>query len=215
MMCLEIMGPPGAGKGTQARKLASARGILHVSTGDMFRENIRQGTDLGKKAGEYLQNGGLVPDDVVTLMVADRLGREDCRNGFLLDGYPRTAAQIRDLDGILASHGWERSAVLHLEVPEEEVVRRLAGRRVCEKCGRVSRLANLSGGEPCRECGGKISQRTDDREDVVRDRLQIYRRETEPVLAIYRERNVLRTVDGSGTEDEVYDRLQQALQVAA
>ena len=215
MTCLEIMGPPGAGKGTQARRLAVARGIPHVSTGDMFRENIRQGTNLGKKAGEYLQNGGLVPDDVVTLMVEDRLGREDCSNGYLLDGYPRTAAQIRDLDRILASHGWERAAVLHLEVPEEEVVRRLAGRRVCGKCGHVWRLETLSCGEPCRECGGEIRLRDDDREDVVRERLQIYRRETQPVLAIYRERNVLRTVDGSGTEDEVYQRLQQALQVAA
>ena len=153
-MILEIIGPPGAGKGTQAHRLAAARGIPHVSTGDMFRDNIRQGTSLGKKASEYLQNGGLVPDDLVTLMVEDRLGREDCQESFLLDGYPRTAAQIRDLDRILADNGWERTAVLHLEVPEEEVVRRLAGRRVCGKCGHVTRLSALSGGEPCRECGG-------------------------------------------------------------
>jgi adenylate kinase len=214
-MFLEIMGPPGAGKGTQARRLADARSIPHVSTGDMFRDNMRRETELGLKAREYLRNGGLVPDDVVTLMVAERLERDDCRRGFLLDGYPRTAAQVRDMDKILASHGWERSAVLHLEVTEEEVVRRLAGRRVCVKCGHVSRLDTLSGGEPCRDCGGEMRQREDDREDVVRDRLKIYGRETEPVLAIYRERSVLRSVNGCGTEDEVYDRLQQVLKVAA
>ena len=215
MIFLEIMGPPGAGKGTQARRLAHARSIPHVSTGDMFRDNMRRETALGKKAREYLRNGGLVPDDVVTLMVEERLARDDCHQGFLLDGYPRTAAQVRDLDKILASHGWKRSAVLHLEVSEEEVVRRLASRRVCVQCGHVSRLETLSGGEPCRDCGAEMKQREDDREDVVRDRLQIYRRETEPVLAIYRERSVLHSVDGCGTEDEVYERLQQVLQVAA
>jgi len=214
-MYLEIMGPPGAGKGTQARRLAAARQIPHISTGDMFRENIRMATGLGRKTEEYLQNGGLVPDDLVTEMVRERLSRGDCKGGYLLDGYPRTPAQVRDLDGILAVHGWVRTAVLLLEVREEEVVRRLAGRRVCAGCGHVARLETLSGGSGCSQCGGEMIQRNDDREDVVRDRLQIYRRETKPVQAIYEERGILRPIDGAGTEDEVFARILDLLEVAA
>ena len=211
-MFLEIMGPPGAGKGTQARRLSAARGIPHVSTGDMFRENLRQATELGRKADEYLQNGGLVPDDLVTDMVRERLSRPDCRDGYLLDGYPRTPAQVLDLDGILATHGWQRTAVLLLDVSEEDVVRRLAGRRICRKCDHVARLESLSGGGDCPECGAKMSQRDDDREDVVRERLQIYRRETEPVLAIYQERGILLRMDGMGTVDEVFARMLSILE---
>jgi len=214
-MYLEIMGPPGAGKGTQATRVAAAREIPHISTGDMFRENIRLATALGRKADEYLQNGGLVPDDLVTDMVRERLGRADCRDGYLLDGYPRTPAQVRDLDGILAAHGWQRTAVLLLEVREEDVVRRLAARRVCSGCGQVARLETLSGGSGCSQCGGEMIQRTDDREDVVRERLQIYRRETKPVQAIYEERGILRLIDGAGTEDEVFARIMNLLEVAA
>ena len=214
-MLLEIMGPPGAGKGTQARRLSVARGIPHISTGDMFRENIRQATELGRKADEYLQNGGLVPDDLVTDLVRERLSRADCRGGYLLDGYPRTPAQVRDLDGILATHGWQRTAVLLLDVSEEDVVRRLAGRRICRSCGHVARLEALSGGGGCPECGAEMSQRDDDREDIVRERLQVYRRETEPVLAIYQERGVLRRIDGMGSEDEVFARILDLLEVVA
>ncbi len=215
MMYLEIMGPPGAGKGTQARRLSAARGIPHISTGEMFRENIRQATDLGRMADEYLQNGGLVPDDLVTDMVRDRLSRADCRDGYLLDGYPRTPAQVRDLDGILSVRGWERTGVLLLEVSEEDVLRRLAGRRICTGCGHVSRLQALSGGGGCPECGAEMSQRDDDREDLVRERLLVYRRETEPVLAIYQERGILRRMDGMGTEDEVFERMLNILEVLA
>ena len=214
-MYLEVMGPPGAGKGTQARRLSAARGIPHISTGDMFRENIRMATQLGLRADEYLRNGGLVPDDLVTDMVGERLSRADCRKGYLLDGYPRTPAQVRDLDGILTSHGWQRTAVLLLEVSEEDVVRRLAGRRVCAGCGLVARLAGLSGGGSCPECGAEMSQRDDDREDLVRERLQVYRRETEPVLAIYEERGILRRIDGTGTEDRIFARIMDLLEVAA
>ncbi len=214
-MFLEIMGPPGAGKGTQARRLSEARGIPHISTGDMFRENIRKATELGRKADEYLQNGGLVPDDLVTDMVNERLSRPDCRDGYLLDGYPRTPAQVLDLDRILAAHDWERTAVLLLDVSEEDVVRRLAGRRICISCSHVARLDNLSGGGGCPDCGAAMSQRDDDREDVVRERLQVYRRETEPVLAIYQERGVLRRMDGMGSEDDVFARMLDLLEVVA
>ena len=214
-MFLEIMGPPGAGKGTQARRLSAARGVSHISTGDMFRENIRKATDLGRKADEYLQNGGLVPDDLVTDMVRERLSRTDCRDGYLLDGYPRTPAQVLDLDRILASHDWQRTAVLLLDVSEEDVVRRLAGRRICSSCTNVARLENLSGGGGCPDCGAVMRQRDDDREDVVRERLQVYRRETEPVLAIYQERGILRRLDGTGTEGDVFARLLDVLEVLA
>jgi adenylate kinase len=181
----------------------------------MFRENIRQATELGRKADEYLQNGGLVPDDLVTDLVRERLSRADCRDGYLLDGYPRTPAQVRDLDGILAAHGWQRTAVLLLDVSEENVVRRLAGRRICRSCGQVARLEALSGGGGCPGCGAEMSQRDDDREDVVRERLQVYRRETEPVLAIYQERGVLRRIDGMGSEDEIFARILDLLEVVA
>jgi adenylate kinase len=213
MIFLEIMGAPGAGKGTQAKRLSAERALTHVSTGDMFRENLRNQTELGRKANEYAKNGGLVPDDLVSDMVRERLKRDDCHKGCLLDGYPRTAAQVSDLDGILRLHGWERTAVLFLDVPEEEVVRRLAGRRVCSGCGHVARLETLSGGASCSDCGGTMIQRADDTEDVVRERLQVYRRETEPVLAIYRERGILRQVDGSGTEDQVFQRMLQSIEV--
>lgn len=214
-MFLELMGPPGAGKGTQARRLSAVRGIPHISTGDMFRDNIRKSTELGLKADQYLQNGGLVPDDLVSNMVRERLQRSDCRDGYLLDGYPRTPAQVRDLDGILAEQGWERTAVLLLDVSEDAVVRRLAGRRTCADCGLVARKETLSGGEGCPGCGAEMSQRDDDHESLVRERLHVYRRETAPVLAIYQERGVLRRMDGMGSEEEVFARIQNLLEVAA
>ncbi len=211
-MRLELMGPPGAGKGTQARRLSGARGVPHISTGDMFREHVRKATPLGRKAQAYLDRGELIPDSVVADMVAQRLAAEDCQAGYLLDGFPRTPEQVRALDAILARHGWQRSAVLLLEVPEAEVVARIASRRVCAGCGAVGRAPRAgTAPDPCTACGGRLEQRADDREEVVRERLKVYREETAPLLAIYRQRQLLVEIDGVGTEAEVFGRLQSAL----
>jgi adenylate kinase len=205
------MGPPGAGKGTQARLLCGAHGIPHLSTGDMFRENIRLGTPLGHRAQDYLGRGELVPDAVVSEMVRVRLGQDDCRNGYLLDGYPRTPEQVRALDRLLEGKGWRRDAVLALQVPEDELVARIAGRRVCKECALVARAPGAEPGGGCPQCGGEMIQRPDDREEVVRDRLVVYRQETEPVMAVYRSRGLLVEVNGLGSESEVFHRLQEAL----
>ena len=205
-MRLEIMGPPGAGKGTQARRLAAAVGVPHISTGDMFRDAVRRGTAAGRAAQAYLDRGALVPDAEVAALVDERLGLPDCANGYLLDGYPRTLPQVDALDRILERRGWRRTAVLALAVPDAEIVQRLATRRACGACGAVTR-----GGDTCPACQGRLETRPDDREDVVRDRLRVYHRDTEPLLAAYARRGLLREVDGTGTEEAVLARLREAL----
>jgi adenylate kinase len=214
-MRLELMGPPGAGKGTQAQRLCLAHAVPHLSTGDMFRENIRQETPLGRKAQDYLSRGELVPDALVSAMVSERLARDDCQAGYLLDGYPRTAQQVDALDEMLTERGWQRTAVLALQVPEDELVARIAGRRVCEGCARVARAADVGDGGLCNECGGKMVQRPDDREEVVRERLRVYREETAPVTEIYRARGILREVEGRGSEADVFARLEAVLREQA
>jgi len=214
-MRLELMGPPGAGKGTQAQRLCVAHAIPHLSTGDMFRENIRQETPLGRQARDFLSRGELVPDALVSAMVSERLARDDCRAGYLLDGFPRTAQQVDALDGMLRENGWQRTAVLALQVPEDELVARIAGRRVCAGCARVARAADVGDDGLCGQCGGEMTQRPDDREEVVRERLRVYREETEPVTEIYRDRGLLREVDGRGSETDVCRRLEAALQEQA
>ena len=212
-MRLEFMGPPGAGKGTQAARLRAQRDIPHLSTGDMFRDHVRRGTALGREAQDILKGGKLVPDELVSRMVEERLSRDDCRDGFLLDGYPRTTEQVHDLDGILERRGWRRTAVLLLGVPEEELVARIASRRTCEACGEVTRAAE--GGEICPACGGRLTQRDDDKEAVVRERLRVYREQTEPLLVIYRDRGLLIEIDGRGSMDQVAERITVALDEVA
>ena len=205
-MRLEIIGPPGAGKGTQARRLAAAIGVPHISTGDMFREAIRQGTPPGRAAKSFLDRGSLVPDAEVAALVDERLGKPDCVTGYLLDGYPRTLPQVEALDRILDRRGWRRSAVLALAVSDAEIVRRLAARRACAACGTVTR-----GGDSCPACAGTLETRPDDREEVVRERLRIYHHDTEPLLEAYRRRGLLHAVDGVGAEEDVLARLREAL----
>ena len=207
-MRLVIMGTPGAGKGTQAEKLATRLGGCHISTGNMLRDASRRGTRLGCEAQRYMEQGRLVPDDVVIGIVAERLGDGDCALGFVLDGFPRTVAQARALDAMLADRGEPLDAVLLIAVPRDEVVRRLVGRRVCEGCGA---MFDVPGPDRCSRCSGVLVQRDDDREETIRHRLDVYTRETAPVLDHYRTAGLLREVEGTGSREDVAERIQASL----
>ncbi|WP_026120330.1 adenylate kinase [Nocardiopsis potens] len=208
-----LVGPPGAGKGTQAQILASELSIPKVSTGDIFRANVSGGTELGKRAKSYMDRGDLVPDEVTNEMVRARLGEPDAREGFLLDGFPRNVAQAETLDGMLKEMGTGLDAVLELKVDEDEVVKRLSGRRSCRECGRVYHLDYDPPAKEgvCDACGGELYQRDDDREDVIRHRLQVYREQTEPLVAFYEEQGVLVTIEAIGEVTEVTGRALSAL----
>ncbi len=204
-MRVVFLGPPGAGKGTQARLLAEREGVPHVATGDLFRAAVASATELGRRVAEFLQAGRLVPDEVTVAVVAERLGRDDCRRGFVLDGFPRTETQAEALDRVLSDLGWDLDAAVALEVPDGEVVRRLSGRRVCSVCGANYHVEFLPPSRPglCDACGGTLVQRDDDREETVRVRLAVYREQAEPVLAYYRRRGLLRVVAGDRPAAEV------------
>ncbi len=211
-MRLVIMGTPGAGKGTQAKLLAGRLGACHVSTGDMLRDAIRRGTALGREAERAVERGLLVPDDVVNGIVEERLAAPDCRAGFLLDGFPRTLDQARALDALLRRRGEPLSAVILISVPREEAIRRLAGRRVCGECGTMFHVAFDAAARSgrCDRCGGALVQREDDREETIRHRMDVYGRETAPVLDHYRAAGLLREVDGTGSRDDVGGRVALA-----
>ena len=203
-----MLGPPGAGKGTQANRIADAYRIPHISTGDIFRENVKSATELGRKAQEYMDAGELVPDDVVVGMVASRLAEPDAKSGFNLDGFPRTVPQAQSLEDLLVDRETPLDVVLRLAVDEDEVVHRLTGRRVCRDCGAVYHVDYNPPSEPgvCDACGGELYQRDDDREEVVLNRLDVYHRQTQPLEYFYWERGLLRDVEAVGTVDEVTDR---------
>jgi adenylate kinase len=213
-MRIVLVGPPGAGKGTQAAYLARNLSIPHISTGDLFRANISQGTPLGKQAQAYMKAGDLVPDEVTIGMAKDRLEQSDAEHGFLLDGFPRNLAQAEALDRILKEEGIALDAVLDLEVPEEEVVRRIAGRRTCRNDS--SHTVHVEYKKPkvdgvCDECGGELYQREDDTEETVRRRLEVYHRETEPIIDYYRAQDLVITISALGPVAEVTQRAMDAL----
>lgn len=212
-----LVGPPGAGKGTQAQILASELSIPKVSTGDIFRANVSGGTELGRTAKSYMDRGDLVPDEVTNEMVRGRLAEEDAREGFLLDGFPRNVPQAETLDSMLKDMGTALDAVLELKVDEEEVVKRLSGRRSCRECGRVYHVdydAPRAAGV-CDACGGELYQRDDDREEVIRHRLEVYREQTEPLVAYYRDRGVLVAIEATGAVEDVTARAVAALRPGA
>lgn len=215
-MRLILFGPPGAGKGTQAQLLSSRLGVPQIATGDILREAVREGTELGRLAKQYMDRGELVPDDVVIGIVEERLRRPDCARGFILDGFPRTIKQAEALDEILARMGVKLDAVINLEVDEEEVVRRLANRRTCRSCGAVYHLIfNPPRREGvCDRCGGPLYQRDDDREETVRNRLKVYREQTQPLLRYYEERGLLRNVNGNLSIEEVFNGILRAIGLA-
>ncbi|MFD5466431.1 adenylate kinase [Kitasatospora sp. NPDC127059] len=213
-MRIVLVGPPGAGKGTQAHLLAKTLSIPHISTGDLFRANIGQGTPLGLEAKSYMDAGRLVPDEVTIGMAKDRMLQADAANGFLLDGFPRNLGQAKALDEFLAEQGIELDGVLDLEVPEDEVVRRIAGRRLCRNDG--GHVFHVDYNPPkvdgvCDECGGELYQRSDDTEEKVRTRLEVYHTETEPIIDYYVQQGLVATISALGKVDEVTQRAIEAL----
>jgi adenylate kinase len=210
---LIFLGLPGAGKGTQAALLAQKTGIVHVTSGGIFRENISKETELGREVKPYVEKGLLVPDELTIGMLLDRIGREDARRGFVLDGFPRNVDQAKALDGALAREGKAIDTALYIRVSTEALVRRLAGRWNCRSCGAVYHERNKPPGASgvCDNCGGELYQRADDRPDVVRTRIEVNLKETEPLLNYYREAGKLAEVDGERDVDAVTEQLLAAL----
>ncbi|MFJ8021158.1 adenylate kinase [Streptomyces sp. NPDC096311] len=213
-MRIVLVGPPGAGKGTQAAFLAKNLGIPHISTGDLFRANISQGTELGKQAKAYMDAGKLVPDEVTIGMAKDRMEQPDAANGFLLDGFPRNVSQAEALDEMLKAEGMKLDAVLDLEVPEDEVVKRIAGRRICRNDS--SHVFHVTYKQPkkegvCDVCGGELYQRDDDSEETVRTRLEVYHTQTEPIIDYYAAQGLVVTISALGKVEEVTGRAMEAL----
>jgi adenylate kinase len=213
-MRIVLVGPPGAGKGTQAAFLAKNLSIPHISTGDLFRANISQGTDLGRRAKEYTDAGRLVPDEITIGMATDRMEQADAAEGFLLDGFPRNVGQAEALDAFLAEAGIALDAVLDLEVPEEEVVKRIAGRRLCRNNDK--HLFHVDYSPPavegvCDECGGELYQRSDDTPEKVRVRLEEYHSKTEPIIDYYKQQDLVVTISALGPVAEVTQRAMEAL----
>jgi len=208
-MRLILIGPPGSGKGTQAKLLSQKFGLCHFSTGDILREAIRLGTAAGKQAQPYLSSGRLVPDDLVNEMVAERFRRDDRLDKFVMDGYPRTLAQAASFDQVLRQHFLDLTVAVVLLVPDQEIVRRLSGRRSCPKCQATFHVAFKPPRVPehCDECGSTLAQRDDDREETIRKRLQIYHQNTGDLVGHYRAQGLLRDVDGTGTPDQVFTEI--------
>jgi adenylate kinase len=210
---LVLFGPQGAGKGTQALKIAQKYSIPAISTGDIFRWAISGGTALGAKVREYVDEGELVPDALTIEVITERLKAEDCQGGWLLDGFPRTMEQAKALDGVLREEGSELDGALVIDVPEDVSLRRLLGRRACSQCGRNYHVDLPPAVDwTCDTCGGQVVKRVDDvEEEKIRHRLELYHQQTEPLKAYYRDRGLLREVEGQGTPDEVFDRVRAAL----
>ncbi|MDQ0715593.1 MULTISPECIES: adenylate kinase [Streptomyces] len=213
-MRIVLVGPPGAGKGTQAAFLAKNLSIPHISTGDLFRANISRQTELGKLAKSYMDAGNLVPDEVTIAMAKDRMEQPDAENGFLLDGFPRNVSQAEALDELLETESMQLDAVLDLEVPEDEVVKRIAGRRICRNDS--SHVFHVTYKQPAKEgvcdvCGGELYQRDDDSEETVRTRLEVYHTQTEPIIDYYKAQGLVVTISALGKVEDVTTRAMEAL----
>ena len=208
-----LLGPPGAGKGTQAVKIVEKYGVPHISTGDIFREHIKKGTELGKKAQEYMNRGELVPDDLVIEIATTRLLEDDCKNGFLLDGFPRTVYQAEKLDEFLAAHGSKIDKVLDIAVEKEELITRLTGRRVCKACGASYHVVNIPPKTEgvCDICGGELVQRADDNIETVTNRIDVYEAQTKPLVDYYEKAGNIAHIDGRSGLDNVFADIVKAL----
>ncbi len=212
-MRMILLGPPGSGKGTQAQKLIEKFQVPQVSTGDLFRSAAKNQTALGKKAKEYMDRGALVPDQVVIGMVEERMKQPDCKKGFILDGFPRTIPQAQALDKMLAGLGMNVDAVVEVDVPDQEVVRRISGRRTCRNC---SAMYHIEFNKPkaagkCDKCGSELYQRDDDKEEVIKSRLKVYHDQTAPLVEFYSKKNLVKKVDGIGSIDEIFGKVIGAL----
>lgn len=210
---LILLGPPGAGKGTQAAGIVKKYQIPHISTGDIFRKNIKEGTELGKKAKEYMDKGLLVPDDIVVAIVKDRLMENDCENGFLLDGFPRTVAQADALDTELNKLGLSLDKVINIDVSKDLLIDRAVGRRICRDCGATYHVKfNPPKSENiCDVCGGELYQRKDDTEETVTKRIEVYLEQTKPLIDYYKEKGILVEINGEKSIDEVFSDIVSSL----
>lgn len=212
-MRLLLFGAPGVGKGTQAKLLSSKFNIPHISTGDILREAVKNQTELGKKAEEIMNRGDLVPDDIMIGIIRDRLKQIDCKNGFILDGFPRTTKQAIELDRLLDELNINDIKLIHIYANEEEIVKRLSNRRACRECGKIFTLSEIENKEECPNCGAKNSfyLREDDKEEVIRKRLDVFRKTTEPVLTYYEKQGKVISVNGFGDIEEVNEKLLKSL----
>jgi len=212
-MKIILLGSPGAGKGTQSTFITETYGIPQISTGDMLREARKNQTDLGKEAESYMLAGKLVPDEVVIGIVEERVAEKDCEKGFILDGFPRNVSQADALGSMLEKRGVNIEAVINLDVSDDQVVKRLGGRRVCNKCGSSFHVeySPTKNDGVCDKCGGDVVQRKDDNEDTIRQRLQVYKEQTKPLIDYYRGKNILKMVDGSAETDNVWKSLKVIL----
>lgn len=205
-MKIVLLGAPGAGKGTQAVRLAERYNVPHISTGDIFRKNIKERTPIGIEAKSYIDKGQLVPDEVTIKIVRDRLSADDCKNGYLLDGFPRNVLQAKALDEFS-----EVEKVVNIDVPLHKLMNRITGRRVCGKCGESYHVDYLDGKKECGKCGGDLMQRADDNEETVRSRLDVYVAQTAPLVDYYKGRGVLVDIDGDGSVDDVFATIAEKL----
>ena len=212
-MKIIMLGAPGAGKGTQAKKIAAKYNIPHISTGDIFRANIKNGTELGKKAKTYMDQGLLVPDDLVVDLVVDRVGQDDCERGYVLDGFPRTIPQAEALTKALADMGQKVDYAIDVDVPDEYIVRRMSGRRACVGCGATYHVVYAPTKKEgiCDTCGGELILRDDDKPETVQKRLNVYHEQTQPLIDYYTEAGILKTVDGTVDIDDVFQSIVDIL----
>lgn len=213
-MNLVLFGPPGAGKGTQAEKISQSYGIPHIATGDILRRAVARGTPLGKEAKSYMDRGELVPDQVVIGIVGERLAEPDCEKGFVLDGFPRTIEQAEALWQILDGMGRKIDLVLNITANDEELIKRLSRRRVCERCEAVYHLDfdPPRQADTCDKCGGRLYQRADDREETIKRRLEVYREQSEPLIDYYQRKDLLVSIVGKGSISEVFDEIKERLE---
>lgn len=212
-MRLVLLGAPGAGKGTQAKKLIEKYGIPQISTGDLLRAAVSAGTQLGKEAKSYMDKGELVPDRVVLGMVEERLRQEDCKKGYILDGFPRNVAQAEALDKMLSTLNMSLDAALSVDVPFDDLMKRLTGRRTCKSCGQ---MYNVYFNPPekegvCDKCGGELFQRDDDKEETIKKRLEVYNSQTSPLIEYYSKKGILKSVNGTGSIDEIFNNICKVL----
>jgi len=208
-MKIIMLGAPGAGKGTQAKRIAAKYGIPHISTGDIFRANIKNGTELGKKAKEYMDQGLLVPDELVVDLVIDRFKQPDCEKGYVLDGFPRTIPQAKELDAALAKNNDAVQYAIDVDVPDEEIVARMSGRRACVNCGGTYHVVTIPPKQEgvCDTCGSSLVLRDDDQPETVKKRLTVYHDQTQPLIDYYQSKGILKSVDGTKLMDVIFDQI--------
>ena len=212
-MKIIMLGAPGAGKGTQAKQIAGKYQIPHISTGDIFRANIKEGTELGMKAKTFMDQGALVPDELTVALVVDRIQKDDCKNGFVLDGFPRTIPQAEVLDKTLAEMGEKTDYAIDVDVPDENIVNRMGGRRACVNCGATYHIVNIPTKVEgiCDKCNSETILRDDDKPETVQKRLSVYHEQTQPLIDYYKSQGILKTVDGTRPMDDVFAAIVEIL----